>query len=59
VHGRSREPHAVVREAAHYEGLWRPLAPTSPAAAPGDDGAALRAMGRSLDDYAAAIGGTK
>jgi transposase len=56
AHARAREPHAIVREAAHYAGLWRPvttLAPAAPASGP----SALDVMGRSLDVYAAAVGG--
>lgn len=53
THARAREPHAVVRQAAHYEGLWRP----APSATPHSGAGALGAMGRSLADYADAIGG--
>jgi transposase len=50
THRRACEPHAIVREPAHYDGLWRKddlwLAPaTSP----------LAALGRSLNEYAAAV----
>ena len=53
THARAREPHAVVRQSAHYEGLWRP----APSATPRANVGALGAMGRSLADYADAIGG--
>jgi transposase len=50
THRRVCEPHAIVREPAHYEGLWRKahveIAPTT---------SPLAAMGRSLDEYAAAV----
>lgn len=49
-HARSKEPHARVVDKAHHAGLWRPQA-TPPT------GDALVSMGRSLDDYAAAVGG--
>jgi transposase len=53
VHARSYEPHARVVDAAHFEGLWRQPAVENvvPIAEP------LAALGRSLGDYAAAIGG--
>lgn len=50
THARRREPHGVVRDAAHYDGLWRPRAAPPeaplPATAPGVT------MGRSLASYA-------
>ena len=49
-HRRSCEPHGVVRDAAHFEGLWRAdstdVATTT---------TRLAAYGRSLDEYAAAL----
>jgi transposase len=53
-HARSFEPFSIVRDPAHYAGLWRTDEATgeaSPAPSP------LAALGRTLDDYAAAIGG--
>lgn len=52
VHRRSCEPHARVVEPAHLDGLWRRpsenvVALTQP----------LAALGRTLEDYAAVIGG--
>jgi len=52
VHPRSFEPHAMVRDFAHYAGLWR--APTA-AASPTPDTGSLAAYGRSLHDYQAAL----
>jgi transposase len=50
VHRRSSEPHARVVESAHFDGLWRRTpAPRVTGASP------LHAMGRSLDDYVAAV----
>jgi len=51
-HARSFEPHARVVDPAHHEGLWRRAGerrdvPSHP----------LKQLGRSLDDYAAAIEG--
>jgi hypothetical protein len=53
VHARSFEPHARVIDPAHLDGLWRRRAVESvvPIAQP------LAALGRTLDDYAAVIGG--
>jgi transposase len=53
VHARSFEPHARVIDPAHFEGLWKrtPVENVVPISQP------LAALGRSLDDYAAAIGG--
>jgi transposase len=53
VHRRSFEPHAQVVDPAHLEGLWRrtPVENIVPISQP------LAALGRSLDDYAAVIGG--
>ncbi len=51
-HRRSYEPHARVIEPAHLDGLWRrPTENVVPLAQP------LAALGRTLDDYAAVIGG--
>jgi len=49
-HARSSEPHARIVEAAHFDGLWR-RTPTPVVTT----GSPLNAMGRSLDDYAAAM----
>jgi hypothetical protein len=52
VHRRSFEPHARVVEPAHLDGLWRkPTENVVPLAQP------LAALGRTLEDYAAVIGG--
>jgi hypothetical protein len=52
VHRRSQEPYARVVEPAHLDGLWRrPSEKVVPLAQP------LAALGRTLDDYAAVIGG--
>jgi transposase len=53
VHARSFEPHAHVVDPAHFEGLWKrtPVENIVPISQP------LTGLGRSLDDYAAAIGG--
>ncbi|MBV9093364.1 MAG: IS21 family transposase [Streptosporangiaceae bacterium] len=54
-HPRSREPHALVREAAHYQGLWRARRtdpPTAPEETPETE------MGRRLEDYARIIEAT-
>lgn len=58
-HPRCLEPHGRVVTPEHYDGLWRlqgsaavPGGGPAPEIAPGGD---LAAMGRSLDDYAAAI----
>ncbi|HEY7726615.1 MAG TPA: IS21 family transposase, partial [Anaeromyxobacteraceae bacterium] len=54
VHERSFEPYARVIDPRHFDGLWRrPQAEVVPIAAP------LAAMGRSLADYAAAVGGAE
>ena len=49
LHGRSHEPGAIVRDPSHFDGLWR-----TEAATPADG--TLAALGRSLADYAAAVG---
>lgn len=52
-HVRCWEPFAIVRDPAHFAGLWR--APESATtAAPSSP---LASLGRSLDEYAVAIGG--
>lgn len=51
THARSREPFARVVEPAHLAGLWRVTTPLAPV-----DGA-LSALGRSLADYDAVVGG--
>jgi len=53
VHVRSFEPHARVNDPAHLDGLWRRPAVENvvPIAQP------LAALGRTLDDFAAVIGG--
>ncbi|MFL5407376.1 MAG: IS21 family transposase [Myxococcales bacterium] len=53
THARSREPHTSVIDFAHYRGLWRQPSQPPDAEAPG----ALEALGRSLADYQAALGG--
>jgi hypothetical protein len=55
-HTRSRAPHAVVADSAHFDGLWRARAiehevPKVVAEAE------VETFGRSLDDYAAIVGG--
>jgi hypothetical protein len=61
-HVRSFEPFAIVRNPAHHAGLWRPHAPVAPASGSADEATSpppgsLAALGRTLDDYADAIGG--
>jgi transposase len=52
VHARSSEPHAKVIDPAHFQGLWRtPGENVVPLAQP------LASLGRSLEDYAAVVGG--
>ncbi len=53
VHARSLEPHARVVDPAHFDGLWRRSTPDNvvPIAEP------LASLGRTLDDYAAVVGG--
>lgn len=48
-HRRTTEPHATVREPAHYAGLWR--AAEAPSRTCASD-ASLATTGRSLEDYA-------
>jgi hypothetical protein len=55
-HRRSSEPHARIVEPSHLAGLWRlDAAATETAAAPAES--PLEAMGRSLRDYEAHLGG--
>jgi transposase len=57
-HPRSREPHARVVDPAHYAGLWRrPVAATEPVPPSEAPPGPLAALGRSLADYAAVVGG--
>ncbi len=51
-HRRSMEPHDRVVDPSHYDGLWRRA--DAPATS---EPSALRAVGRSLDDYAAIVDG--
>jgi hypothetical protein len=58
THRRSLEPHSVVRDPAHYVGLWRVPEPLDgPMAVVDAPPNPLGALGRSLEDYAAALGG--
>jgi transposase len=52
THARCREPYQRVLDPAHVAGLWR-VAPLARAAS------ALVSLGRSLDDYAAVVGGAR
>jgi transposase len=52
THVRSFEPHSKVIDPAHFEGLWRRPAAIDPAGS-----SPLAALGRSLEDYAAVVGG--
>lgn len=49
THRRSSEPHARVVDPSHWDGLWR----REPVEAPADS--PLKALGRTLDDYAAIL----
>ena len=49
-HPRSSEPHARIRDAAHFAGIWR----REPARSTSED-SPLEALGRSLADYEAAM----
>lgn len=49
THRRSSEPYSRVVDLTHWKGLWRPASAAQPEASP------LAALGRSLDEYAAAI----
>jgi transposase len=50
-HRRAVEPHTSVIDRSHFEGLWR-----RPTASATSDPSALKALGRSLADYAALVG---
>lgn len=52
THARCREPYHRVLDPAHVAGLWR-VAPLASAAS------TLEPLGRSLDDYAALVGGAQ
>lgn len=52
-HPRSFEPHGLVVDSKHYAGLWRTPRKTHEAAT---QDVGLAAYGRSLDEYAAALG---
>lgn len=54
THARSREPHARVLDPGHVAGLWRVTAAIEPSSV-----ATLAALGRSLADYDAVIGGER
>lgn len=51
LHARSFEPHAQVIDSSHLDGLWRTTERAMPTVG------ALQSLGRSLEDYAAIIGG--
>lgn len=53
-HSRSVEPHAVVSQKKHYDGLWRPSNKVPPEEALTSE---LEKMGRSLKDYEDVVGG--
>lgn len=55
-HRRSLEPHSRVIDPAHLDGLWR--RPTAAATLPPTK-EPLSAFGRSLEDYAAVVGGER
>jgi hypothetical protein len=52
AHARSSEPGAIVRDPAHFVGIWRTPAEIPAAEPPPGQ---LAAMGRSLSDYTAVI----
>jgi len=56
VHRRSSEPYSRVEDPAHFAGLWRTAREAAPAAQEAATGP-LEAMGRSLHDYEAIVGG--
>ena len=56
THRRSHEPYARVVDPAHYEGLWRRAVPPEDMHA-SSEASPLAALGRSLHDYAAVVGG--
>ena len=53
THARSREPFARIVEPAHLAGLWRVTTPREPV------GDTLAALGRSLAEYEAVVGGAR
>jgi transposase len=53
THARTLEPHTSVIDFAHYRGLWRAPPQLQAAESP----RSLEALGRSLADYEAALGG--
>jgi len=53
THRRAYEPFSRVVDPAHWAGLWRVAASVA------DDAAPLATLGRSLEDYAAVVGGTR
>lgn len=59
THARSHEPFAVVLDPAHVAGLWRRPAADVAGGADLDTGTTLRALGRSLEAYAEAVGGAQ
>jgi transposase len=58
-HRRVLEPFAIVRVPAHFDGLWRPANVEATAATATNTPSPLAALGRTLDDYAAAVGGDR
>jgi transposase len=54
-HRRGREPHERITEASHYEGLRR--GPRTVASTTDEPATTTSNFGRSLEDYAAAVGG--
>jgi transposase len=58
-HPRSFEPFAIVRDPAHFAGLWRTRDTTTPTVATTAASSPLAALGRTLEDYAAAVGGAQ
>jgi transposase len=57
THRRSHEPHARIAQPEHFDGLMK-RARVEPAE-PTTDASPLGAMGRSLEDYAALLGGDR
>lgn len=56
THARSNEPFAIVQKKEHYAGLWRPTTEPTPSLA-ATTTSPLAALGRSLAEYEAAVGG--